>query len=77
MVSVSTEPELHMHPLIPIEELAKLSDRDLLILEARLREIILTDDLSEDALTRCLASLSNAVYVRSLKAQQALTRSTP
>lgn len=59
-----------MHPLIPIEELAKLSDRDLLDLEARLRDIILNHDLAEHDLRRCLASLSNAVYAISLRDTQ-------
>lgn len=67
MVSVSSEPELHMHPIISIEELAKLSDRDLLELEARLRDIILTHELEDGDLRRCLVSLTNTVYVRSLR----------
>lgn len=53
-----------MHPLIPIDELDKLTDLELIELEARLRELILTVDLHESDLRRCLASLSNAVYVR-------------
>ena len=46
-----------MHNLIPIEELDKLSDRELLDLEARLRDIILTHDLGDADLRRCLNSL--------------------
>jgi hypothetical protein len=56
-----------MHPLISIEELAKLSDSDLRDLEACLSNIILTHPLEQADLRRCLASLSNAVYLRSLK----------
>ena len=52
-----------MHPLIDIAELDKLTDFDLLRLEARLRELILTHDLAQGDLLRCLASLSNAVFV--------------
>lgn len=58
-----------MHPLIDIAELDKLTDIDLLRLEARLRELILTHDLAEADLLRCLASLSNAVFVRALRAR--------
>jgi hypothetical protein len=53
-----------MHNLIPIEELDKLTDLELLELEARLREIILNCGLAADDLARCLATLSNAVFVR-------------
>lgn len=53
-----------MHPLIAIDEMEKLTDFELLILEARLRDLILTRDLSDDDLTHCLASLTNAVFVR-------------
>lgn len=56
-----------MHPLIPIYELTALSDRELLDLEAHLRTIVLTHDLPETDLRNCLASLSNAVFVRSLR----------
>lgn len=59
-----SEPELPMHPLIPIEALDTLTDAELLILEARLREILLTQELAESDLARCLLSLRNAVYVR-------------
>jgi hypothetical protein len=53
-----------MHNLIPIDELDKLTDLELIELEARLRDLILTVDLHESDLRRCLASLSNAVFVR-------------
>lgn len=53
-----------MHNLIPIDELDKLTDLELIELEARLRNLILAVDLHEADLRRCLASLSNAVYVR-------------
>ncbi|HEV2817040.1 MAG TPA: hypothetical protein VGW40_07450 [Allosphingosinicella sp.] len=53
-----------MHYLIPIDGLDKLTDLDLIELEARLRDLILTVDLHEDDLRRCLASLSNILYVR-------------
>lgn len=56
-----------MHPIIPIEELEKLTELELLGLEARLRDIILTLDLNDADLRRCLASLSNTVYVRQLR----------
>ena len=56
-----------MHPLIAIADLDKLNDFELLCLEARLRELILTHDLTEADRLRCLASLSNAVFVRSLR----------
>lgn len=56
-----------MHPLIPIYELTALSDRELRDLEARLRDIILTHNLPEAVLRNCLASLSNAVFIRSLR----------
>lgn len=56
-----------MHNLIPIEELDKLNDRELLDLEARLRDIILTHELGDTDLRRCLGSLSNAVFVRQLR----------
>ena len=42
-----TEPELPMHPLIEIPELEKLTDGELILLEARLRDIILTRDLPD------------------------------
>jgi hypothetical protein len=64
MVPVSNEPELRMHNLIPIDELDKLTDLELIELEARLRDLILTADLHDTDLRNCLASLSNAVYVR-------------
>jgi len=72
MVPVSTEPELHMHPLITIDVLGRLTDADLLDLEARLRNFILTADLSESDLRRCLASLSNAIYVLSFRTSRTL-----
>lgn len=53
-----------MHNLIPIDEMDKLTDLELIELEARLRDLILTLDLHESDLRRCLASLSNAIYVR-------------
>ena len=53
-----------MHHLIPIDELDKLTDLELVELEARLRDLILNADLRECDLRRCLCSLSNAVYVR-------------
>jgi hypothetical protein len=53
-----------MHHLIPIDELDKLTDLELIELEARLRDLILNADLHEDDLRRCLSSLSNAIYVR-------------
>lgn len=53
-----------MHNLIPIEELDKLTDLELIELEARLRDLILYADLPEDDLRRCLSSLSNTVFVR-------------
>ncbi len=61
------EPELHMHHLIPIDELDKLTDIELIEVEARLRDLILTHDLTESDLRRCLASLSNAVFVRVMR----------
>jgi hypothetical protein len=64
MVPVSTEPELHTHHVIPIDELDKLTDLELLELETRLRNLILVCDLDDADLRRCLASLSNAVFVR-------------
>lgn len=67
MVPVSNEPEPKMHPLISIHELDKLTDLELAFLEARLREIILTRELCDADLTRCAATLSNAVYVRTLR----------
>ena len=57
-----------MHPLIEIPELEKLTDGELILLEARLRDIILTHELNDADLRRLLGSLSNAVYVRSLRA---------
>ncbi len=56
-----------MHPLIEIPELEKLTDGELILLEARLREIVLNHDLTYADLRRLLCSLSNAVYVRSLR----------
>jgi len=53
-----------MHNLIPIEELDKLTEPELLDLEARLRDIILTHELGDADLHRCLISLSNATYIR-------------
>jgi len=53
-----------MHQLITIDEMEKLTDCELLILEARLRDLILTRDLPDADLRRCLASLTNAVFVR-------------
>lgn len=53
-----------MHNLIPIDELDKLTDLELIELEARLRDLIHTVDLDEGDLRRCLASLSNILYVR-------------
>jgi hypothetical protein len=60
-----------MHPLISIEELEKLTEPELLCLEARLRDLILTRDLPEADLLRCLASLSNAVYVLAMRGAEA------
>jgi hypothetical protein len=57
-----------MHNLIPMEELEKLTDRELLDLEARLRDIILTHELGDADLRRCLASLSNVVFIRTRRA---------
>lgn len=56
-----------MHNLIPIEELDKLTEAELLDLEAHLRDIILTHELGDADLRRCLISLSNAVYARQLR----------
>ena len=56
-----------MHNLIQIEELDKLTDQELLDLEACLRDIILTCELGDEDLRRCLITLSNAVYVRQLR----------
>ncbi len=56
-----------MHPLIPISEIEKLTDIELLVLEARLEDIIFSRDLPEEDLQRCLASLSNASFVRALR----------
>ena len=53
-----------MHPLIPIDDLDRLSDLELIRLEAALRDLILTADLGDADLRRLLASLSNAVFVR-------------
>lgn len=55
-----------MHPLIAIHEMEKLTDFELLILEARLRDLLLTHNLHEADLRNCLASLSNAVFLISL-----------
>ena len=53
-----------MHPLIDIDTLDKLTDAELLRLEAALRELVLTQDLDGADLRRCLASLSNSIFVR-------------
>jgi hypothetical protein len=50
--------------MIPIDELEKLTDFELLALESRLRDIILTRALDEDDRARCAASLSNTIFVR-------------
>lgn len=57
-----------MHNLITIEDLDKLTDLELRNLEARLRDMILTHDLADTDLRRCLISLSDAVYVRQRRA---------
>lgn len=56
-----------MHPLITIDDLAKLSDFDLVIIEARLRDLALCADLGDADLRRVLASLSNTIYLRSTR----------
>lgn len=56
-----------MHPLIPISEIEKLTDIELLVLEARLKDIMFSRDLPEADLQSCLASLSNASFVRALR----------
>jgi hypothetical protein len=67
-----------MHNLIPIEELDKLTEPELLDLEARLRDIILTHELGDADLRRCLISLSNATYVRQLRLRgRSVTMSPP
>lgn len=58
-----------MHPLIPIHDLAKLTCAELLVLEAALRDLILTASLTDDDRARCAASLSNAVFVLTLRRQ--------
>lgn len=65
-----------MHPLIPIEELEKLTEPELLGIEARLRDLILTHDLPEADLLRCLASLSNAVFVLAMRGSKASLNGT-
>lgn len=61
-----------MHPFITIDEMEKLTDFELLVLEAHLRDAILTLNLSDENLTRCLASLTNAVFVRQRRPHVAL-----
>lgn len=61
-----------MHNLIPIYELDKLTDLELLDLEARLRDIILTHDLGDADLRCLLLSLRNIAYVLSLRLPLAL-----
>ena len=56
-----------MHPLITIDELDKLTDRNCSISRLALRDLILTHDLGDADLRRCLITLSNAVYVRQLR----------
>lgn len=66
-----------MHNLIPIEELEKLTEAELLDLEARLRDIILTHELGDEDLRCCLVSLSNATYVRLRLRGRSVTISPP
>lgn len=66
-----------MHPLIPINEIEKLTDVELLVLEARLKDIIFSRDLPEADLQRCLASLSNATFVRALRERPRLEIRAP
>lgn len=56
-----------MHPLIPIEDLAKLTDAELASIEVRLRDLVLCPSLDHADRERCAASLSNAVFVISLR----------
>lgn len=56
-----------MHPLIPIEELAKLTDSELAYIEAWLRDLVLRPSLDDVDRARCAASLSNAVFVITLR----------
>lgn len=62
-----------MHPLIPIEALEPLTDAELIDLEARLRDLILTHDLPEADLLRCLASLTNLGFVIAARAAPPLS----
>ena len=56
-----------MHPLIPIHELMKLTSAELFIIEARLRDMILNEDMSPADRERCAMSLSNAVYALAIR----------
>lgn len=56
-----------MHPLIPIDDLVTLTDANLAIIEARLRDLVLSPSLGESDRARCALSLSNAVYVITLR----------
>lgn len=58
-----------MQQTIPIHELTKLTDAELLNLEAALRDLILTQSLTDEGRARCATSLSNAVFVLSLRRQ--------
>ena len=62
-----------MHHFIPIEALDKLTDLELIELEARLRDLILSVDLDDADLRRCLASLSNMLYVRERRLRQSVS----
>jgi hypothetical protein len=56
-----------MHPVIPHDELSKLTLEELLCLEAALRDVILHSPLNDADLRRCLQSLSNVVEVLTLR----------
>lgn len=53
-----------MHPLMTIGDLDKLTDAELIRLEALLRDLAFAPSLADADLERVLASLSNAVFVR-------------
>ena len=56
-----------MRDLIPIDELERLTELELIELETRLRHLILTPDLNADDLRLCLIMLSNVVFARHMR----------
>jgi len=62
-----------MHNLIPIDELEHLTDLELIELETRLRDLILSVDLHEADLRSCLAALSNVGYVRERRVRDTIS----